>query len=298
MTTNNSSLEQSIIKIKTGKNIQAQSINEIAKINDSIIKDPNLVNKSKAFVLIYGLKANKAVITYPQISSSRIFIQAKSQILVEELNLVLSEPEIVGNIYSISLRDRLLEDWKSLVIALIIFIVIFGGLLSTSIEITLNYSNYLNDPTAYQAVSNYINFYQAVGQSLVTVLTLFLSIFILFTITQNSALSTDNNLYMSGQAHKYFKDDRFVAFVCGLSLFASLIGFLLTVFPSEVIILSTNLNKVGILIPLAYSVAFAGLFICFSSLSYYSERVFVANESNLVAQILRDQSSSTRSDKS
>lgn len=247
------------------------------------------INRVKPLVIIYTIEAKSAVVTYPLISKVRLNISSEVPLEPKDFMLILHQPEIVGNILPSSLAQRLKEDWRTITPAVLILLVALTLLVTLSQSSAVQYKDYLADADAYPFVQNIINFYGLMGQSLLTVMTLFLTVFVLFTIYQNSDLGKDINLYNRGLFHKFIRDDQYITTSSAISLITSSLGLLFTAVPSEIYnftIQGLQFNKINSLIPLLYSISAATFFISLTSLSYYSNRVITANESNLLKEIL------------
>jgi hypothetical protein len=114
-------------------------------------------------------------------------------------------------------------------------------------------------------------------------MTLFLTVFVLFTISQNVDIAKDPNLYTHGLFHRFIRDDQYVTVATAVSLLTSALGLLFTAVPNEIfrlIVRDIFFNKMNTLIPFFYSVSAAAFFISLTALNYYSQRVIKTYESN------------------
>lgn len=289
MTMNNSSAQEIAFAVLQGKAVQVFIDLDILAEVDRILTARVDATRMRPLVVIYGIESRKAAVTYPLISKTRLNIRSDVPLEQKNLNRILHQPEVIGNILSASWKDRLKEDWKTLALAVSVFLVAMFILFVFSSPAATRYSSYLSNPGSEPLVQSVINFYQIVGQALLTIMTLFLTVFVLFTISQNADISKDANLYINGLFHKFIRDDLYITRTAAFSLLASALGLLLSAAPIELYSFSwqaTEFNKLNTLIPLLFSFAAATFFISLTSLNYYARRVVTANESNLMKQIL------------
>lgn len=272
-----------------GKSVDLNiSLDVLAEIN-RILAARTDSNRMRSLVVIYGIKAKKAVVTYPLLSKTRLNVVSDTPLHQKNFTLILHEPEIIGNTLPSSLKERINDDRSTLIIATVIFFVAFALIVSLSHNSAVQYTDYLSNPDAHPKVQNVLRLYEVIGQSLLTVMTLFLTVFVLFTISQNADIGKDSNLFTGGLFHKFIRDDQFITAASAIALLTASLGLLFATAPSEIYswtIRGVIINKLNSLVPLLYSVATATFYISLTSLSYYSKRVIAVNESNLLKEIL------------
>ncbi len=288
MTTKPSTQEIARAVLEGKSYVNAIELSTLAETNKILAAQID-TTRLKAFVIIFGPEAKSAVVTYPLISKTRLQIVSNERLDSDQFDIALHSPDVIGNILPSFWKSRVVEEWKTLTFALVILVVTLFSLAVFSNDAPARYAAYLSDPDSEQIVHGVIRFYEVVGQSLLTVMTLFLTVFALFTISQNADMAKDPNLYVHGLFHKFMRDDRYITLATAISLLASALGLLLTAAPDEIFRLSIRghvLNKVNTLIPVLYSISAATFFISLTSLSYYSQRVIKAYESNLMKSLL------------
>lgn len=288
-TINEQEFDEIVARIKNGGNIEISSMVVLGQIHSRLASDPMLRGKTIPYAVIFGETATIAIVIYPNISRAKIRLKSSVRISEHEITLALDNPTVVGNTRETSIVARIKEEAPTLIIAMIVCVTFVLVVSFSTKDVATSYSQYLARPNSYPLVGNLISFYESIGGALITILTLFLTVFVLFTISQSTSLSIDKNLFKTGLLHKYFRDDKYISFVSTLALIATIAGVAMTAFPGDIFLSSLVLNKLNFWIPLLYGIAFGGLVICFGSLSYYARRVMVANESNLVKEILAEQ---------
>lgn len=285
--------------IKRGRPVRGSiSIETLAELNKRLMAEPSFADKMRSFVIIYGMDARDAIVAFPELSITRLNVRSRTRLRPDQFSLILNSPEIVGDVLPRSWKNRISEEGKHLGYAFGIAVVAFLINFIVANDAAYQYHAYLLDPDASPMVTSTVNFFQTIGQALLTVITLFLSVFVLFTISQNSLLTNDISLYRNGTAHKYMRDDRYVAMWSGVSLICVLLGLAFTSMPHEVVLANSPLiNKINGIIPFLYSIASAGFYVAISSLSYYSERALLSNEAKLMKMLLQEKLSKTANTK-
>ncbi|MCB9460715.1 MAG: hypothetical protein H6670_13780 [Anaerolineaceae bacterium] len=298
MTTNHRSPEYYYEQIKKNESIssvQPIDLKLFSDIHKMLVNDDDLKGKQIATVIVYGDNGRKAVAVYPQISSrARLNICSDKRLNLKDFHLFLTNPRILGDIKPTGVKSRLRDEWKTLIVALVIVFISLAIFWFVSAESAKLYNEFRLNSQQFPLVQDTIDFYQTIGQSLLTIITLFLSVFILFTTAQNSSIVNDLNLYKTGNFHQYIRDDKYIIFISVCVLLLVFFGLGFSSVPQSFEVLSTNIliNKINLWIPLLYSLAFGGLTIILVSLNYFFKRIIVARESNLVQQIISQQISS------
>lgn len=298
MTNKPSSQEIAAAVVEGRQNLQAIDLTTLADVN-RILATEIASTRLKAYVIIYGLEARTAIVFYPLVSKTRLNIVSNNRLDKDQFKLALHHPQVIGDILPSSLRARAREERNTLAWALVIFLIAFLLLIFLANDAAVKYPVYLANPGSTPVVQNMLRFYEVVGQSLLAMMTLFLTVFLLFTISQNSDIAKDRNLYRQGLVHKYMRDDQYVARVAALSLSASALGLLLTAIPIEIRLPIEGylLNKMNTIIPFLYAVATASFVISLASLSYYSKRLITAYESNLIKNLIDEHEALTEQHK-
>lgn len=134
-----------------------------------------------------------------------------------------------------------------------------------------------------------LNGIRMINELIITISTLFISVFVLFTVSQNSKFMKDNYLFKSGLAHRFFKIDKYLALLSIFPLFISVFTLGLIYFPGEIKIfnLIISIPDLRIIIFALSLISVSILINCFTGLvRYYFERVRYVYEKRLNKEIL------------
>jgi hypothetical protein len=125
--------------------------------------------------------------------------------------------------------------------------------------------------------------------------TLFLSIFVVFTVAQNMRFFQDLFLFKEGLAHKYYRDDVFITQLALISLALNIINTIVLLVPLSFEIVTFSivgfqvvLNKLSFISPLILSIAAVSLSLCFLSVLYFFERAVGNISAEVAEQLLTD----------
>ena len=125
-------------------------------------------------------------------------------------------------------------------------------------------------------------------ETLITILALFLSVFILFTVSQNAELIKDIYLFREGITFRFFRVDKYLAVLAFVDLLICLISFMIITLPSSITVNKVNITlHKDIIISLTGSFSITIIIDCFLGLiSYYFKRVRFIFEKDLSKRFL------------
>jgi hypothetical protein len=132
--------------------------------------------------------------------------------------------------------------------------------------------------------------YELVATLLIQSGTVFLSIYLIFTVSQNLRLAEDRDLFETGVTQRYFRDDRNITF---LGILTIALTFFNSMFISVLDSMPIASPEIGVLLragsALTTSVVVVLLFDCFLVVSsYYLGRTMDVVERDVVSDILHD----------
>ena len=161
------------------------------------------------------------------------------------------------------LGEELSTNWLSL-----IFTFIFG---------LIGFYALVNSPTGKDAI-------EKISETLLTATMLFLSVFILFTVSQNSEIIKDQYLFRKGLTHRFFRVDGFLTVLAVFSMLLCISVIMLLNVSSDIKLLGFTVNLLNVqhVIPLLSAMALTLLVDCFLSLlNYYFQRIRNVIETDL-----------------
>ncbi len=132
-----------------------------------------------------------------------------------------------------------------------------------------------------------------VNEMLLTSATLFLSVFLVFTVAQSAKLQEDVRLFDTGLLHKFERDDRLITIVAIASLVLSVLNVTLLGLPVSLDITAWNvlgyvitLNKLSLVSPPITGLTIGTLIYCFLALLYYLKRMMLITNRDMSARVL------------
>jgi hypothetical protein len=126
---------------------------------------------------------------------------------------------------------------------------------------------------------------QRISEALLTASTLYLSVFILFTVSQNAEVLKDNFLFRKGLTYRFFQVDKILASLSVYIILSSILNIVLINISSETIrifLFTIKLPDLSIYIQIFSALIVTTLVDCFLSLiRYYFQRTRLVSEKDL-----------------
>jgi len=241
------------------------------------------------------LQNDRAIVQFTSLSPgrSRVYVVSNHRLSEQDFSRIIHNPVFHGDVLSTSIKQRIGEERTNLLIS-------FGlGLFFSIVLFVLgnsgaaDYGHYLADPDSLPAVGKIVDFITQINEMLLTGATLFLSIFLVFTVAQSSKLQEDIRLFDSGMLHKFERDDRLVALVALTSLLLSILNVAVLGLPEPFDMATWRIggyiitvNKLSLVSPLMTGLAIAALTFCFLSLLYYLKRTMLITNRDMSIKVL------------
>ncbi len=165
------------------------------------------------------------------------------------------------------LKEEVSTNWLPILLTLIISFISFRVLISA--------------PNGIKSIEKII-------ELVVTAATLFLSIFILFTVSQNAELIKDPYLFRKGLTHRFFRVDKLITSLAFIGFLISILTLVMINLPTTVTIFGKSLimPDAKIVVPIFSAVSISILVDCFLALiNYYLERVRYVFEKDLAKEL-------------
>jgi len=230
------------------------------------------------------LNGNWAMVQFSRLCNHRIRVTQNlpSNFLSRLVHkTVLTEEDFDFAIYSefygartyLSLRSFLVEEISTngfpLLLTMLISLIVFQSILGTAGKGVL----------------------EKVNELLLTATTLYLSVFLLFTVSQNVELVKDPFLFREGLTHRFFRVDQLLASLAVAVMFVSILDVILLNLspPVSVSLLGRTftLPDVSVIAPFLSALGVTMLVDCFLALiQYYSRRVRYILEKDLTKRLL------------
>jgi energy-converting hydrogenase Eha subunit A len=237
-----------------------------------------------------ALLGMKAICQFTDISSAQFIVSHDRRITPRDFTGTVSRAVIFGDKLSYSIKGQIKEEKRNALPLIVMFLSLVIASFWMGWQPALHYGSYLRDPASYGLVEVAIESLARIIDLLVTSATLFISIFLVFTVAQNVGMLRDDYLFNEGLAHKYYRDDRFISVVALSSLLIGVAAAVILGVPSALELslpaisgTRLHLNKFSVLLPILVAASGTGLTLCFLSILYYFERV-VINMGVIVAQ--------------
>jgi hypothetical protein len=255
------------------------------------------------------LLGRNAAVQFPRVSRQRLVVRHNHRLTEKHFSRTVIKVSFFGDKLKHSLWGQLKEERRNAPILLAIFVAFLGGMIWIGLRPAADYNAYLADPQSYPEISRAIDALKTVSDLVVTSASLFLSVFLVFTVAQNVEMIKDEFLFKEGLVHKYHRDDVFVSSVAMLSLFLGIANTVLLVIPVSLHIatltlggMTISLNKLSLVSPLVIALSATGLAMCFLSILYYFQRAIgnigvIMADSTLKEALKDSQRRRSRSDK-
>jgi len=222
-----------------------------------------------------------------------VYITSERRLTPQDFSRTVANPVFHGDTLTSTIKERIKEDRTNILIVgtvgLLFTILLF--ILGNSVAATC--SAYLVTPDQFPATEMAINVMVHVNEMLLTSATLFLSIFLVFTVAQSAKLQEDVRLFDTGLLHKFERDDRLIAVVAIAGLVLSVLNVTLLGLPVPLDIAVWSicgyvitLNKLSLISPLMTGLAIAALIYCFLALLYYLKRMMLVTNRDMSIKVL------------
>lgn len=233
--------------------------------------------------LVHIVLLNKsAVLQFTDVASAKIVIRHNRRLTQEDFSDTVSRAVFQGDKREHSFWMQLKEEKKNAPILVMVWLIFALATFWIGVDPALHYQQYAAMPSAFPSTSLAIDGLMKISELIITSATLFITIFLVFTVAQNAGMLRDDYLFSEGLAHKYYRDDRFVSIVALVSLFGAIINVVMIAVPGLFEIpritmwgFDFHINKFSVLIPLNLALSASGLALCFLSILYYFERVVI-----------------------
>lgn len=242
------------------------------------------------------LQNDRAIVQFTNLGSGkyRVFVVSDRRLTVQDFTRIIPNATFHGDVLTTSLRMRLKEERSNIVVAAILGLLMTAALFILGNSVASDYGDYLANPSSYETMGLVVDFLVQVNQLILVSVTIFLSIFLVFTVAQSNRLQEDYRLFDNGLLHKFERDDRLVALVALSSLILSIFNVIIIALPKtwEILVLhfgsiiTITLNKISIIAPFITGLAVAGLVFSFLSLLYYLKRTMLITNRNMSIKVL------------
>ncbi len=251
------------------------------------------------------LLGKNAIVQLPRFGFSRLIVRHTKRLGPTDFSRTVGGAKIFGDKLNYSFWGQVKEEKRNLPILLTVFVLILSLTIWIGFASASNYDNYVVNPSGFPDVDRALNTLRTISDLVVTSATLFLSIFLVFTVAQNVEMIRDRFLFKEGLAHKYHRDDVFITKMALVSLFFGIVNSVILVAPVSLRIATISVgsvmfpvNKLNLFSPLLISLSVTGLATCFLSVLYYFERtilnVGVAMAEKTLDEIQQTQSETTK----
>jgi hypothetical protein len=242
------------------------------------------------------LHDDRAIVQFTNLSPSnqRVYIVSDRRLTKEDFSRIVPNPVFHGDILEVSGRQRLEEELPNLILSSCIGLFFGVVLFLLGNSVAANYGSYLVNPDSFPLVERVVDFLAQINEMLLTSSTLFLSIFLVFTVAQSARLQEDTQLFDSGLLHKFERDDRLIALVALVSLLFTLLNIAILGIPVVLTVArwqitgayTLTLNKISLVVPLITMASVVALTFCFLSLRYYLKRIMLITNRDMSKKVL------------
>lgn len=227
--------------------------------------------------------------------NARVYVVSEQRLTRQDFTRIIANPIFHGDILTTSAKQRIREDRGNILIAGGIGILFAILLFVLGNSAASDYASYIANPNNFPSVARVVDAITSINEMLLTSTTLFLSIFLVFTVAQSSKLQEDSRLFDNGLLHKFERDDRLVAIVALISLVLSITNVVVLSLPMHWQIASwtvtgygITLNKLSLISPLMTGLTVATLVFCFLSLLYYLKRMMLITNRDMSKKVLAE----------
>ncbi len=222
-----------------------------------------------------------------------VYVTSERRLAPQDFSRTVANAVFHGDVLTSTFEERIKEDRTNILISgaigLLFTILLF--VLGNSVAST--YLAYLATPDRFPSTERAISVVIQINEMLLTSVTLFLSIFLVFTVAQSAKLQEDIRLFDIGLLHKFERDDRLITIVAIASLVLSVLNVTLLGLPVSLDITAWNvlgyvitLNKLSLVSPLITGLTIGTLIYCFLALLYYLKRMMLITNRDMSARVL------------
>ena len=222
-----------------------------------------------------------------------VYVTSEHRLTPQDFSRTVANAVFHGDVLASTIKEQIKEDRANIVIAgtigLLFTILLF--ILGNSVAPT--YAAYLVTPGQFPTTERAINVMVQVNEMLLTSATLFLSIFLIFTVAQSAKLQEDIRLFDTGLLHKFERDDRLIAVVAIASLVLSVLNVILLGLPVSLDVTAwrvlgyvVTLNKLSLISPVITGLMIGMLIYCFLALLYYLKRMMLITNRDMSVKVL------------
>ena len=224
-----------------------------------------------------------------------VYIVSEHRLTQQSFSRIVHKPVFHGDILPVSFKQRIKEEHKNLLVSFGIGLLFALALFALGNSVAADYVSYLANPDKYPMIDRVVDSFAQVNEMLLTSATLFLSIFLVFTVAQSSKLQEDKRLFDSGLLHKFERDDRLIAMVALISLLLSILNIVILGIPATFSITRWHIagsyiltfNKLSLIIPTLTGLSIAALVFCFLALLYYLKRTMLITNRDMSVKVLK-----------
>jgi hypothetical protein len=243
------------------------------------------------------LQSDRALVQFTGLTPGHqiVYIVSEHRLTQQDFSRIVHKPVFHGDILPVSFRQRIKEEHKNLLVSFGFGLLFSLTLFALGNSVAADYASYLADPDGFPSVDRVVDFLVQINEMLLTSATLFLSIFLVFTVAQSSKLQEDTRLFDSGLLHKFERDDRLIAMVALTSLLLSLLNVVILGIPAAFGIARwqiagrymLTLNMLSLIIPALTGLSIATLAFCFLALLYYLKRTMLITNRDMSGKVLK-----------
>ena len=222
-----------------------------------------------------------------------VYIKSERRLTRQDFSRTVANPVFHGDVLASTIKEQIKEDRSNILLSGAIGLLFTALLFSLGNSVAPNYPAYLITPNSFPATERAINMIVKVNEMLLTSATLFLSVFLVFTVAQSAKLQEDIRLFDTGLLHKFEHDDRLVTVIAIVSLILSVLNVTLLGLPVSLDVTAWNmlgytvtLNKLSLISPLITGLTIGALIYCFLVLLYYLKRMMLITNRDMSAKVL------------
>lgn len=222
-----------------------------------------------------------------------VYVKSKRRLTPQDFSRTVANAVFHGDVLASTFREQIREDRANILITGVIGLLFAFLLFTLGNSVASSYADYLITPDQFPATERAINIMVKISEMLLTSATLFLSIFLVFTVAQSAKLQEDVRLFDTGLLHKFERDDRLITIVAIASLVLSVLNVTLLGLPvswnisaGRILGYAVTLNKLSLISPLITGLTIGLLIYCFLALLYYLKRMMLITNRDMSARVL------------
>lgn len=271
--------------------VESLSLDEFAALYHTISDQVGV--KQRIDIVLHD---DRALVQFTSLSpgNQTVYVVSDRRLVREDFARIVNRPVFHGDVLNVSFGQRLKEESGNILVSLGAGLLVGLVLFLLANSVAADYQSYLIDPNSFPLVERVVGSLAQINEMSLTSATLFLSVFLVFTVAQNSRLQKDTRLFDSGLLHKFERDDRLIAMVALVSLLLSILNVGILGIPVVLPIASFQIagvytfvfNKLSIVVPALASLSVATLTFCFLSLLYYLKRTMLITSRDMSVKVL------------